>query len=85
MTRRGCLILLFAAAFSAASHAEDAVRADLEARFGRTLQPFIEKYCLECHGKDDPEAELDLTTFPTMAALVRDGQRWSQLLERLEH
>ncbi len=85
MTRRACLILLFAAAFSAASRAEDAVRADLEARFGRTLQPFIEKYCLECHGKEDPEAELDLTTFPTMAALVRDGQRWSQLLERLEH
>ncbi len=58
--------------------------ADLARQFDRTIQPFFETYCVTCHGHDDPEAQMDLSAYHSMGALVQDGQRWSLLLERLE-
>ena len=60
------------------------VRAGLETRFARAVRPFIETYCVSCHGQHSPAAQLDLTGFKTMAALMQDGRRWSQMAERLE-
>jgi len=59
-------------------------RAGLEAQFARTVRPFLTTYCTGCHGQQTPAAQLDLTPFQTMASLMQDGRRWSQMLERLE-
>jgi hypothetical protein len=63
---------------------QDDVPADLERQFTRTIRPFLETYCISCHGQQQPAAQMDLSGFTTMAALMKDGRRWSQILERLE-
>ncbi len=63
---------------------QENARADLETQFTRTVRPFFETYCISCHGKQRPAAQMDLSGFTTMAALMQDGRRWSQMLERLK-
>jgi len=58
--------------------------AELENRFTQTVRPFLNEHCLSCHGPRQPAAQLDLSGFTTMADLVADGRRWSQMLERIE-
>ena len=83
MRARLAVSLLFLAGLNAV-HAQDPVGAELEARFRQKIQPFLKTNCYECHGKEDPEAELNLTAFSTLGSLLRDGQRWGQMLERIE-
>lgn len=78
------LSCIVASLISCLATGAEATRASLESQFSRTVQPFLKTYCYDCHGNDDPEAQMDLSVYKTMGALVRDGQRWSQLLERLE-
>jgi mono/diheme cytochrome c family protein len=63
---------------------QEDVRAELEGGFTRTVRPFLKTYCINCHGREQPAAQMDLSGFTTMAALMQDGRRWSQMLERLE-
>lgn len=78
------LLILVAIATPAVACGEDAGRAELDARFARTIQPFLATYCVGCHGKEKPEAELDLSGYRSMGTLLEDGRRWSQMLERIE-
>ena len=77
------LVLAATAVLSVVRGQEDA-RAELEGQFTRTVRPFLETYCISCHGQQQPAAQMDLSGFTTMAALMQDGRRWSQMLERLE-
>ena len=77
------LILTVLAPFSALQGQSDP-HAQLEDDFVRSVRPFLETYCINCHGRQQPAAQLDLSRFTTMAVLVEDGRRWSQMLERLE-
>ncbi len=63
---------------------QDTKSAALESSFTRSVRPFLETYCISCHGQNRPAAQLDLSGFTTMAAIMQDGLRWSQILERLE-
>jgi hypothetical protein len=56
---------------------------NLEQQFTASVHPFVENYCVSCHGKDKAKAELDLTKYATMAAVTRDHPRWAQVLEKL--
>ena len=78
------LALLAASAFSTRALGADATLTKLDRRFGATIQPFLKTYCVSCHGADKTEAELDLTTYSSLAAVLNDGQRWGLVLERLE-
>ena len=62
----------------------DRTLAQLEARFAATVHPFLQTYCATCHGKEKPEADLDLTAYSSLAAVVNDGRRWGLVLQRLE-
>ncbi|MBK9168398.1 MAG: DUF1592 domain-containing protein [Bryobacterales bacterium] len=83
-TDRLMLLLLAAAAAVGVARGQDPVRAGLESRFTGTVRPFLETYCINCHGQQRPAAQLDLSGFRTMAAFMRDGRRWGQILERVE-
>ncbi len=48
------------------------------------IHPFLLTYCVSCHGKDKSEEDLDLTTYSSMAAVVKDGRRWGLVLDRLK-
>lgn len=59
-------------------------RAELAGEFSQTVRPFLETYCINCHGGGQPSAQMDLSGFTTMDGLMEDGRRWNQVLERLE-
>src|SRR5262245_405661 len=63
--------------------AADVASPELERRFTQTVRPFLTRYCIGCHGGDTPAAQFDLRHYTTMAAVVRDYPRWSQVQERL--
>ncbi len=80
----GFFLILAATAVLSVVRGQEDGRAELEGEFTRTVRPFLETYCINCHGQQGPAAQMDLSGFTTMAALMQDGRRWSQMLERLE-
>jgi hypothetical protein len=56
----------------------------LQATYRDIVEPFLRTYCLECHGQPDPEADLDLSAYPTWDAAARDPRRWEAVLEQLQ-
>jgi hypothetical protein len=80
----GLFLVLAATAFVNVAQGQQDPRTGLEREFTRSIQPFLKTYCLTCHGSQQPAAQLDLSGFTTMAALMQDGRRWLQMLERLE-
>ena len=83
-TRANFFLILAATAVPGVGRAQEDVRARLEGQFARTVRPFVATYCITCHGGQRPAAQMDLSAFTTMAALIQDGHRWSQILQRLE-
>ena len=37
--------------------------------FGTSIRPFLEAYCVRCHGSDSPKGELDLSRFDRILSL----------------
>ncbi|MSQ94235.1 MAG: DUF1592 domain-containing protein [Gemmataceae bacterium] len=56
----------------------------LEGRFATQVQPFVEKYCLSCHGSKKPKAQLDLSRDLNVVGIVKHMQQWEGVLERLD-
>jgi hypothetical protein len=77
------LIILALALTSFAARAADATVAQLDAHFDTTVKPFLQTYCVTCHGKEKTEAGLNLVEYSSMAAAVKDGHRLAVLLDRL--
>ena len=77
-------MVLAATALPGVVQGQEDVRVALEGQFSRTVRPFLETYCISCHGPQRPAAQMDLSGFTTMAALMQDSRRWSRMLERLE-
>jgi hypothetical protein len=56
----------------------------LEGRFAKDVQPFLQRYCVSCHGTRKPKAGLDLTRDATVAAAAKRARQWEEVLERLQ-
>jgi hypothetical protein len=67
----------------AAPAAAEPTRADLGREFSETVRPFLVRYCVSCHGKEKPKAQLDLTTFPDLPAVLRGMRRWGPIADML--
>ena len=80
----GFLLALAATAVLGVARGQEDARADLESQFTKTVRPFLETYCIGCHGQQRPAAQMNLSAFTTMAALIQDERRWVRMLERLE-
>ena len=81
--------LLLATSGARATDAEparprDAAPAPMDARFREAVRPFLDAYCLGCHGKDKPKGDLDLTAYPTADAVAGDLGRWEAVVEQLQ-
>jgi mono/diheme cytochrome c family protein len=61
----------------------DPVQIELDQGFSRTVRPFVDAYCVSCHGKENPEAQFDLSSFSTTAAVAQDHAHWALVIERL--
>src|SRR3982751_6520877 len=76
--------LLLTTLFCGQLLAADEMMATLDSGFKQNLQPFVQTYCVSCHGKDKPEAEFDITGFTTVSAIEKDMPRWDLVLQRLQ-
>ena len=79
----GAILLPLAFVASRAHAADSTVPNQLERRFRDTVQPFLQTYCLKCHGKEKPRGSLDLSAFTTMEAFATDHRRRDAIVERL--
>ena len=58
---------------------------ELEQHFATNVRPFVENHCLGCHDADTKKAELDLSGFKSVDAVVKDFAHWELVLERLRN
>jgi hypothetical protein len=56
----------------------------IEDRFRNTVRPFLDTYCLGCHGKEKPKGDMDLSAYPIADTVARDLAHWDLVLEQLE-
>lgn len=75
-------VVLLSGALAAAAAVKPPA-ADLERRFTATVRPFLQTYCVSCHGKNQPQAQLDLSSWTGMAAVARQFPHLSLTLEKL--
>jgi hypothetical protein len=66
----------------APAHGQDP--AALDRGFRETVRPFLDAYCLGCHGKEKPKGELDLGTFQTAESVAKGLEDWERVLDQLQ-
>ena len=64
--------------------AEERAARQFATDFSTKVRPFVQTYCVECHSGAKPEAELDLSGYAKLDAVMKDPARWSQVLERVK-
>ena len=74
---------LILGAFVARASAPHSADLELDRQFSATVRPFLDTFCVTCHGGDAPEAEFDLSAYSNTASVVRDFPNWSRVLEKL--
>jgi hypothetical protein len=83
--RSGLLTCGLLVAFAApGAPAPDPGGAALEQSFQKSVRPFVETYCLSCHGPEKTKGDLDLSGDTTLQRVAQDPSRWERVLERLE-
>ena len=78
---RPALLLISVCAGPAA--AADPTAADLDRRFADTVRPFLETYCLGCHGQMKPKGDLDLSAYSSVEAVAKGWRRWETVVAQL--
>jgi AraC-like DNA-binding protein len=61
----------------------DLQSADFERSFQENVRPLLNQYCVECHSGDDAEADIDLSSAQTFAALGGQFEIWQKVREVL--
>jgi hypothetical protein len=54
-----------------------------EDSFRRDVVPLLKKYCFDCHGTSQQEAELNLQVYDSEAAALRQRRTWKRVWEML--
>jgi len=62
--------------------ANDLAKLNLE--YQESVAPFLETFCLDCHGSDDPAAKLDLSGYTSADKVAKEHQTWAIVLDRLQ-
>lgn len=83
LSRIGCVAVSLSILLAPAI-ASEVADAELQQGFRETVQPFVQSYCLDCHGASEPDAELNLEAYASLAGVVDGQQTWAMVLERLE-
>ena len=53
--------------------------------WGDVVQPFLARYCADCHGPEEPQADVVLTEFDGAASALAAGELFELVRELLEH
>jgi hypothetical protein len=76
-------LLMFGCIAVYALPAAPAGSSDLERRFTKTVRPFVNTYCIGCHGGKAPAAQFSMQPYTTMDSVVRDYGHWNLVLDKL--
>ena len=76
--------VVFLAAASSGRVLANSAQLEMERGFAALVRPFIETYCVTCHGGEKPKADFDLSHYSTMESIVRDHRHWELVLEKLQ-
>ena len=57
---------------------------DLGVRFSKEIRPIVARHCEKCHSADLAEAEIDLSTYPSLAEIRQHPATWQRVGEMLE-
>jgi hypothetical protein len=53
--------------------------------FGKHVRPLLKRYCFECHGKEDPEAGINLKRYESQAAAIEErGRIWLRVRDAVQ-
>ena len=66
------------------SIAADHARQELETRFTKTVLPFLNDHCFDCHGTTKQEGMLKLSDDTTLQAIAKNFRAWEIVLQRLK-
>ena len=55
----------------------------LEATFQQSVQPFLQRYCNECHSGATPEAKLDTSIFQDPSSVSSTWGTWQEMVSRV--
>jgi hypothetical protein len=61
----------------------EAAPAQMDESFKQKVQPFLNTYCSECHGPQDPKGQLNLMAYADADAVIKDFRQWQKVLARL--
>src|SRR5690348_7926438 len=78
------LASLFLLTFGTSTWAAEPDEQQLSATFDGSIRPFLDTYCVTCHGKTKPKGDFDITPLATMKAVTADPKRWQLVLEKLK-
>src|SRR5215813_2516577 len=84
-----CLALVGALAWTLGAGASQSPSAraisagELDRVFARDVCPFLDKYCISCHGVNGFAARFDLRPYSGAASVVKDFARWQLVLDKL--
>jgi len=79
-----CALLTGGLASGSATADEFADRqANRQADFPQKIQPMVARYCYECHGEQDAQAELNLAAVDTPLKVLEDRKRWLEVVAKL--
>jgi hypothetical protein len=56
----------------------------LEKVYQPTIRPLLKQYCFECHSDKEPEADIDLTAFRSLADIRKQTKVWLKVREMLD-
>ena len=84
MRREIAFISLFFASAAFGADKPDPASAQLDRTFRETVHPFIETYCLSCHGPDKSKGDLNLSAYSNLQTVGKDYARWQLVAERLD-
>ena len=65
----GCLVALLGATLALPALAQEQGGFQrLEDEYARQVRPLVQQYCIDCHGEDAPEGDLNLQQFAALAS-----------------
>ncbi|MBL8819227.1 MAG: DUF1592 domain-containing protein [Planctomyces sp.] len=75
---------LYLKALAAVVLLSDVIPAMGDDEYLTNVQPYMNRYCLECHNSSDPRGDLDFSKFNSSADVIAAFRRWNHVIEFIQ-
>ena len=81
--KQPCLCTLLVGVLSTCATTVALAQTSLEATFQQSVQPFLQRYCNDCHSGKMPEAKLDTSIFQDLSSVSSTWGTWQEMVSRV--